>query len=271
MHESKKGASMMRSLDSSEPNTLSGKVVVVTGAGRGIGSHIAQRFSLVGASVAINCNNSLAEAEQGAAKIKEGGGQAVAIQADVTLPKDVDRMFQQVMGHFGQIDILVNNAGLYPVCDLLDLAPEEWDLVLRTNLNSVFLCTQQAARYMLKQGDGGSIINITSIEAESPAPGHSHYSVSKAGVNMLTKASALELGQFGIRVNAIAPGLIWRDGIEESWPDGVSRWKKAVPLKRFGHGLDVANACLFFASHFSEWITGTILTVDGGVLVNQTY
>ncbi len=254
-----------------EPKTLSGKVVVVTGAAKGIGFHITQQFVFAGASVVLNCNHSLGDAEKQAAKILDKGGQAIAVQADVTRLNEVDRMIQKAVDHFGRIDILINNAGMYPVCNLLDLTAEEWDLVLRTNLNSVFFCTQLAAKEMIKQNDGGSIINITSIEAESPSPGHSHYSVSKAGVNTLTKASALELGQYGIRVNAVAPGLIWREGIEESWPDGVSRWKKAAPLSRLGRGLDVANACLFFASQSSEWITGTILTVDGGMLTNQTY
>src|SRR4029079_17894897 len=110
-----------------------------------------------------------------------------------------------------------------------------------------------------RQGNGGAIVNITSIEAESPAAGHSHYNAAKAGVLMYTRAAALELAAHGIRVNAVAPGLIWREGIEEAWPDGVARWKRAAPLGRLGRAEDVADACLFLASPAARWITGASL------------
>ena len=124
---------------------------------------------------------------------------------------------------------------------------------------------------MIAQGDGGAVVNIASIEGINPAPNHSHYNAAKGGVLMLTRSMANELGEQGIRVNAVSPGLIWRPGLEQDWPDGVARYQKAAPLKRLGQPEDVADACLFLASHASRWITGINLIVDGGVLTNQIY
>jgi NAD(P)-dependent dehydrogenase (short-subunit alcohol dehydrogenase family) len=142
---------------------------------------------------------------------------------------------------------------------------------MNANLRSVFLCTQAAARQMVAQASGGAIVNITSIEAENPAPNHSHYNASKGGVLMYTRAAASELGQYGIRVNAVAPGLIWKDNIEQTWPAGVARWRQAAPLGRLGMPEDVADACLFLVSPAARWITGASLTVDGGVMTHQIY
>jgi NAD(P)-dependent dehydrogenase (short-subunit alcohol dehydrogenase family) len=124
---------------------------------------------------------------------------------------------------------------------------------------------------MARQETGGAIVNITSIEAENPAPGHSHYNAAKAGVLMHTRAAAGELARHGIRVNAVAPGLLWRDGIEQAWPEGVARWQAAAPLRRLGTAEDVADACLFLASPAARWITGASLTVDGGVMTSQIF
>jgi NAD(P)-dependent dehydrogenase (short-subunit alcohol dehydrogenase family) len=124
---------------------------------------------------------------------------------------------------------------------------------------------------MIEAGHAGAIVNITSIEAVNPAPAHAHYSAAKAGLRMFTRSSAQELGQHGIRVNAVAPGLIHRPGIEQAWPEGVERYRKAAPLGRLGDVVDVADAVLFLASDAARWITGTELTVDGGVLTAQAY
>jgi NAD(P)-dependent dehydrogenase (short-subunit alcohol dehydrogenase family) len=123
----------------------------------------------------------------------------------------------------------------------------------------------------MKEQDGGAIVNITSIESENPAPNHSHYNAAKGGVLMFTRASAYELAPHGIRVNAVAPGLIWREGLERDWPDGVQRWQKTAPLKRLGLPDDVADACLFLASPAARWITGASLLVDGGVMTHQIF
>lgn len=250
---------------------LLGKIVIVTGSSSGIGARIAERFAEAGAYVVLNAKSNLSGMEDVLHRIRRSGGKAVAVQADVSDPKDVANLIEKTVNTFGRVDVLVNNAGVQPLRALLDLDAEEWDFVVSTNLRSTFLCTQAAAKQMILQGSGGAVINISSIEAESPAPNHSHYGASKAGINNLTKSAALELGAHDIRVNAVSPGLIDTGELETAWPEGVKRWKAAAPLSRLGHGLDVADACLFLASPAARWITGAILPVDGGVLAQQTY
>ncbi|MFN8446770.1 MAG: SDR family oxidoreductase, partial [Caldilineaceae bacterium] len=191
--------------------------------------------------------------------------------ADLSDEAAVAILVEQAVAAMGRIDMLVNNAGTYPLHSLLEMTASAWDEVINANLRSAFLCTQAVARQMLAQGSGGAIVNITSIEAENPAPLHSHYNAAKAGLAMLTKSSALELGRNGIRVNAVAPGLIWREGIEQAWPDGVERWQRRAPLGRLGMPEDVADACLFLASAAARWITGATLLVDGGVMTQQIF
>jgi NAD(P)-dependent dehydrogenase (short-subunit alcohol dehydrogenase family) len=151
------------------------------------------------------------------------------------------------------------------------MSEAEWEAVLGDNLRSVHLCTQAAARAMVKQGIHGAIVNNASIEGVSPEPDHSHYDAAKAGVLMHTRSAAYELAPHGIRVNAVSPGLIWQPGIEQSWPEGVARWQAAAPLKRLGLAEDVADACLFLASPAARWITGVNLFVDGGVMVRPSF
>jgi glucose 1-dehydrogenase len=261
----------MTEKDFHQSTSVAGKVVIVTGSSSGIGAGIAARFAEAGASVVINANKNADGLAQVAKQITDAGGKVVAVQANVSDPAGVDKLFKTAIEKFSRVDVIVNNAGLQPIRTLLEMDASEWDLVVGTNMRSVFLCTQAAAKQMIAQGDGGVIVNISSIEGDSPAPNHTHYGASKAGINNFTKGSALELGEHGIRVNAIAPGLIWREGLENDWPSGVSRWKDSAPLKRLGKALDVADACLFLASPAAEWITGVILPVDGGVLATQTY
>lgn len=248
-----------------------GKVALITGGGRGIGAGIAQRFAQAGAAVVVNYHSSAAGAQQIVKAIEQAGGQALAVQADVTRREDVQRMVKEVTGEYGRIDILINNAGLYPLTSVLEMTDDEWDAVVNSNLRSVFLCTQAVGRQMIAQGSGGAIVNIASIEAINPAPMHSHYDAAKGGVLMHTKTAAFELGPHNIRVNAVSPGLIWREGLDRDWPDGVERYRKAAPLGRLGRAEDVADACLFLASPASRWITGANLLVDGGVMTNRIY
>lgn len=250
---------------------FSGKVALVTGSGSGLGQGIARRFAEAGARVVVHYNRSADGAENVVNEIRTRGGEAIALQADVTNPNDVARLMSETSKAFGRIDVLINNAGIYPLHSILDMTPAQWDEVVDANLRSAFLCTQAFAKQVVTQGSGGAIVNITSIEAENPAPMHSHYDAAKGGMSMLTRASALELAAHNIRVNAVAPGLIWREGIEQGWPDGVTRWQRTAPLKRLGLPEDVADACLFFASPASRWITGASLLVDGGVLTHQIY
>jgi NAD(P)-dependent dehydrogenase (short-subunit alcohol dehydrogenase family) len=245
------------------------QVVLVTGAGSGLGRGIARRFGEAGARVVVHYRASAPGAQAVADAI--GRGRAVAVGGDLTRPEDARALVERAVEAFGRLDVLVNNAGIYPLAGLVDMTLEQWDAVLGSTLTSVFLATQAAARRMIAQGGGGAIVNVTSIEAENPAPAHSHYDAAKAGAAMHTRAAAQELGPHGIRVNAVAPGLIWREGLDEAWPEGVARYRKAAPLGRLGRPEDVADACLFLASPAARWITGASLTVDGGVMTRQIF
>ncbi len=250
---------------------FTGQVAVVTGAGSGLGSGIAERFAEAGAAVVVNYHRSEAGATAVVARIRGRGAKAVAVGADVSRRDEVERLFERTREAFGAVHVLVNNAGIYPSDGLLEMTEEAWRAVVDANLTSVHLCTQAAARRMIAQGTGGAIVNVSSIEADNPAPGHAHYDAAKAGVVMHTRAAAAELGAHGIRVNAVSPGLISRDGLEEAWPDGVRRYLASAPLGRLGRPDDVADACLFLASPAARWITGANLVVDGGVLTSQVY
>jgi len=261
-------------LDIPNVNSLldfSGKVALVTGSGGGLGRTIATRFAEAGAKVVVHYHSSEAGAHEVMRRITADGGQASAYQADVTNAEEVAGLIRQAVETYGRLDALINNAAKQPLVSLLEMTPDQWDETITTNLRGVFLCTQAAAKRMIAQGDGGAIVNITSIEAENPAPSHSHYNASKGGVLMYTRAAANELGPHGIRVNAVAPGLIWREGLERDWPEGVARWRQAAPLGRLGLPADVADACLFLASPAARWITGASLTVDGGVMTHQIF
>jgi 3-oxoacyl-[acyl-carrier protein] reductase len=239
-------------------------VAIVTGSGSGHGRGIARRFAEAGASVVVHYRTSESGAREVVEAIESAGGGARALRADLTRGEDVERLFDAVVEEFGGLDVLVNNAGIYPLASLVDMTEGEWEAVVDANLKSVHLCTQAAARRM---EDGGTIVNVGSVEALQPMPMHAHYDAAKAGVLMYTRAAALELGPRGIRVNAVSPGLIGREGIEEAWPEGVERWFQAAPLGRMGTPEDVADACLFLASDGARWITGANLVVDGGGVI----
>lgn len=240
------------------------RVALVTGSGSGHGRGIALRFAEAGASVAVHYRESGEGAREVARKIEGGGGRAATLQADLTEGREVDRLFDQVLEAFDHLDVVVNNAGLYPLSPLDEMAEEEWESVVRANLKSVHLCTQAAARRMPR---GGAVVNVASIEGLQPMPNHAHYAASKAAVLMHTRVAALELGPRGIRVNAVSPGLLDREGLKEEWPEGVEGWLRVVPLGRMGTSTDVADACLFLASEAARWITGANLVVDGGGVV----
>ena len=250
---------------------FTGKTALVTGAGRGLGRGIAARFAQAGAAVAVHYRSSAEGARALVRSIEDGGGRAMAVQADLRRTEDASRLVAEVVEGLGRLDVLVNNAGEYPLAGLLEMTAAQWDDVVEANLRTVFLCTQAAARHIATRATGGAIVNVTSIEAETPAPRHSHYNAAKAGVLMYTRAAAAELAPAGIRVNAVAPGLIAREGLEASWPEGVARWLAAAPLGRLGTPEDVADACLFLASPAARWITGASLTVDGGATTRPIF
>ncbi|HET6341681.1 MAG TPA: 3-oxoacyl-ACP reductase family protein [Gemmatimonadota bacterium] len=243
---------------------LQGRVAIVTGSGSGHGRGIARRFAEAGASVVVHFRTNESGARGLVEVIESAGGGARALQADLTRGEEVERLFAAAVQWLGRLDIVVNNAGIYPVASLIEMSEGEWESVVDTNLKSVHLCTQAAARRM---EDGAAIVNIASVEALQPMPMHAHYDAAKAGVLMYTRAAALELGPRGIRVNAVSPGLMGREGIEEEWPEGVERWLQAAPLGRMGTPEDVADACLFLASDAARWITGANLVVDGGGVI----
>lgn len=250
---------------------FTGRTVIVTGAGSGIGTGIALRFAQAGAKVVLGYRTSEGSAKELVESLQKSGGTALAIRADVSTHEGAQNLIQKAADAFGALDVLINNAGSYPLAGLLEMTPEQWDSVINNNLRSVHLCTQAAARHMTAQGRGGAVVNIASIEAANPAPLHAHYNAAKAGVVMYTRSAAQELGTHGIRVNCISPGLIWREGLDEAWPEGVNAYTRAVPLKRLGQYDDVADACLFLASPAARWITGADLVVDGGIMTHRIY
>jgi NAD(P)-dependent dehydrogenase (short-subunit alcohol dehydrogenase family) len=249
---------------------FTGRVTLVTGAGSGFGRVIARRFAEAGARVAVHYRGSRDGAEAVVREIAAAGGEARSFAADLTVEGEPERLVDEVAAAFGPLGALVNNAGGYPLADLLQMKAADWDTVLAQNLRTALACLQAAGRRMAARGEG-AIVNVTSIQAFRPAPALAHYSAAKAGLEMLTRSAALELGPSGVRVNAVAPGLVRREGLERAWPEGVARYVAAAPLGRIAEPEDVADACLFLASPAARFVTGTTLVVDGGVLAAPAF
>ncbi|CAL9509045.1 SDR family NAD(P)-dependent oxidoreductase [Streptomyces griseomycini] len=253
------------------PGLLEGQVALVTGAGGGVGRGIALRFAEEGAAVALHCRTAVDAAREAADRVREAGGEAVVLRADLTDEDACHRLVSEAARWGGgRLTALVNCAGVQPVRELAGMTAAEWRTVVDTNLTGVFACTQAAAELMRPAG-GGSITHIASVEAHRPAPGHAHYCASKAAVVMHARAAALEYGPWGIRVNTVSPGLIEREGLEDAWPEGVRRWRRASAVGRLGRPEDVGDACVFLASRLASWVTGHDLVVDGGVSARPTW
>ncbi|MBM3132473.1 MAG: SDR family oxidoreductase [Chloroflexi bacterium] len=256
---------------------LTGKSAVVTGGAIGIGKAIVLRLAEARAAVTI-ADVDLDAASQTAREIQQSGGKAQAVKCDVDSPDDAMRTIEKTVEAFGRLDILVNNAGVYPPAMLADMNRETWDSVLNVNLRGVFTSSQAAARQMIKQGGGGKIINIASVEGLHPAPFLGHYDASKAGVIMLTKAMALEWAAHRILVNAIAPGGIETPGLDvllgSFTPPGgkIDETKQyhvnRTPLGRMGTPDDIAKMALVLASGAADYMTGSLVVVDGGFLLS---
>jgi 3-oxoacyl-[acyl-carrier protein] reductase len=247
---------------------LDGKVSIVTGASRGIGRGIAVRLAQEGAKVVINHRGSAEGAEETAQLIRAAGGEALVIQADVSRIDEAQRLVQETLTAFGQVDILVNNAGTTRDTLLMMMKEEQWDLVIDTNLKSVFNCCKAAARPMVKR-KSGRIVNISSVSGLAGQGGQTNYAASKAGVIAFSKSLAKELGSRNITVNVVAPGFVptaLTEGILAEG-DNTQRAIEATPLGRLGTPEDVAGAVVFFASDDASFVTGQVLSVDGGLVM----
>jgi 3-oxoacyl-[acyl-carrier protein] reductase len=243
---------------------LTGKVAVITGAGRGIGAAIAGAFALAKADIVVADLND-ESAQQTADRLSGLGRRALAVTADVGVPAQVSQLFDVVRGKFGRLDILVNNAGIWFRKPFLEISDSEWDLVLTTNLKGTFLCTQAATRIMMPQKQG-CIINIVSHAGLFYSRGQgAHYAASKAGIIQLTRVLAFELGPFQIRINAIAPGGINTPASSSVNTESTrNRESGSNPLGRRGEPEDIAHAALFLASPMASFVTGQTLVVNGG-------
>ena len=242
---------------------LTGKRALVTGSKSGIGFAIAKRLVQAGAEIILHARNDSSEVEAAKIKLAKLANEDIStVFGDFSDPNSCCSLFEAIKKESKPIDILVNNAAIQPVCALADLGPSEISQMLETNLQVPIMMTRYFAEY---SENGGSIVNICSIEGLTPAINHSHYAASKAGLINFTKASALELGSKNIRVNSICPGLTDRKNLDKDWPQGVQNWLENVPLKRLGTGEDIANAALFLVSDAASFITGANLIVDGGM------
>lgn len=244
---------------------LEGKVAVVTGASRGIGRVIAEDLAAHGAKVIVNYNSSAAAAEAVVDAITSKAGQATAVQADVSDLDAAQALIKTTLDRYNQIDILVNNAGTTRDTLLLTMKEADWDIVLDTNLKSVFNCCKAALRPMIRRKQGGRIINISSVAGVVGQAGQTNYAASKAGIIGFTKSLAREVGQRQITVNAVAPGF-FPTALTEVLPDElVERTKELIPLARWGELAEVAHLVTFLASDKAAYITGQVINVDGGI------
>lgn len=245
---------------------LTGKNALVTGAGRGIGKAIALELAAKGAFVIVNYNGSKDAAEQTVAEIKAAGGDAVAYQCSVSDYEACGAMITALIKEYTHIDILVNNAGITRDGLLMKMSEEDFDAVINTNLKGCFNTIRHMSRYFLKQR-AGKIINISSVSGILGNAGQANYSASKAGVIGLTKAVARELASRGINVNAVAPGFVETD-MTDALSDSVKEnLKSQIPLGKIGHPQDIAKAVAFLASPDADYITGQVLSVDGGMAI----
>ncbi len=240
------------------------KVVLVTGASRGIGRAIAESLSLRGARVIANYYKSEKEITSLVKSMRDKNCAVEAFRADVTSGKEVEMMVDAIVKRYERIDILINNAGLKRDSFLALMSDEDWEKVIDTNLKSVYYLTKWVSRIMMRQREG-NIINISSLSAFKGLPGQANYAASKGGVISFTRAVACELGRFGIRVNAIAPGLIETDMLKDTEQEALKGLSQRIPLGRIGAPDDVVGAVLFLASNQSDYITGQTLLIDGGL------
>lgn len=242
---------------------LDGQVALVTGSSRGIGRAIAEELARAGAAVVINYAASASAAESAAAELRGAGARVAVIRADVSDFAQTQAMVEQTVREFGRVDILVNNAGITRDKTLKNMTLEDWQMVLRVNLDSVFNCTKAVLPYMIEQR-GGKIINISSVIGQMGNLGQANYAASKAGMIGFAKAAALELARYGITVNAVCPGFVESDMLEQVPQHIRENLISRIPLRRFGHPREVGRAVLYLVTD-GEYMTGQTLNLNGGL------
>lgn len=245
---------------------LTGKTALVTGAAKGIGKAIALKFAEQGAFVAINYRSSETQVKELIKEIEDKGGKAISVKGDISNFEESERVIKEVQEKLGSLDILVNNAGITKDGLLMRMKEADFDSVINANLKGTFNCIKHASGIMLRQRSG-KIINISSVVGITGNAGQANYSASKAGIIGLTKSAAKELASRGINVNAIAPGFIQTDMTDVLSDKVKEKMMEVIPLKRIGLPSDVANLALFLASSLSDYITGQIITIDGGMVM----
>jgi NAD(P)-dependent dehydrogenase (short-subunit alcohol dehydrogenase family) len=248
------------------PDMLKDRVAVVTGGGTGIGLAVAKRLGALGARIVIGSRNAV-NLEAGSAELRHAGLDPLTVQVDVRNPEQVDELVERSVKHFGHIDILVNNAAGNFICRAEDLSINGWNAVVGIVLNGTFYCCRAVGRQMIHQGRGGSIVSILANYVWTGSAGTIHSAAAKAGVMSMTQTLAVEWAGHRIRVNAVAPGPVESPGAaKQLWdsPDAVERITEAVPLKRWGRPEEIADSVAFLVSEHAGYITGEVLTVDGG-------
>ena len=249
---------------------LKNKVALITGASRGIGRAIALRFAEEGADIVVNYFNNDNAASEVVNEITKLGRKCFAYKADVSKKQLVESMFSKTISEFGRIDILVNNAALFIGGKIVDIKEKEWDRVFEVNIKAYFLCAQQAARYMVKGGNGGKIINISSVTGIIAEQEMAAYASTKGAINSFTKVLAAELARDKINVNTLAPGYV-KTEINDFYPKGkAERVNKRLPWGRWAEPYEIASGVLFLASEDSVYMTGQTLIMDGGRIMDDT-
>jgi len=244
---------------------LAGKVALVTGASRGIGAVVACRLAQAGAKVGVNYHASPDAATQVADSINKSGGEAFLVGGDVSQAESAESVVKRVVEHFGNIDILVNNAGINRDQLLIRMKPEDFDAVINVNLRGAFLCTRYVMTHLIRQRSG-RVVNMSSVVGLSGNPGQANYAAAKAGLIGLTKAVAREVASRNVTVNALAPGYITTAMVDELSEETQAKILARIPMGRFGTPEDVAEAVLFLCSDGASYITGQVLTIDGGMI-----